>query len=546
MPFALLAIGLALHLYFTLRRSPIHGSGLLAGIQALIASNDFDWRQLALLQWIRRADFWLAAIAAGGLAFLNTWDFPIYVALFAGAFGLARYQRDGWSSRILTEFIENGAALGIAGILLYLPFYVGFSSQAGGVLPSLSFFTRGVNFWIMFAPLLVPILAWLAWLWSRRGNRAALRKGLIFSAALVGGLWLISYLFGGIVLSLSGIGNALAQSGSGIGAMLRDLGGLFLSLQYGELAPVYADSPLAMIWNSIGRRLSSPGTWLTLFAVIAGVWALLAARRTEHPHAPVDVTEQEYGLPSVHPFLLLLVLVGAGLALAPEYLYLRDQFATRMNTIFKFFFQVWILWSLAAAYATALIWQAVSSREVIFARITIALVVMMGLAYPIFGLGMRIHGMQPENMTLDGTAHIDRFNPDEMAAIRFLRQVPVGPVAEAVGGQYSGYARIATNTGLPTVLGWPGHQSQWRGGGAEMGSRQPDIQTLYETPRWSDAQTIIERYGIRYIYIGGLERGAYRVNEVKFQNTLTPVFQQGAVVIYEVPESITPAMGPQR
>jgi uncharacterized membrane protein len=79
-----------------------------------------------------------------------------------------------------------------------------------------------------------------------------------------------------------------------------------------------------------------------------------------------------------------------------------------------------------------------------------------------------------------------------------------------------------------------------------MGSRQPDIQRLYETPNWNDARDIIERYGIRYIYVGGMERGAYRVNEVKFQNFLTPVFQQGAVVIYEVPDSMLSGIGLQR
>jgi YYY domain-containing protein len=555
MPFALLAVGLALHLYLKLRRSPIDGIGLLAGMQGWIASTPVDWRQLALLQWVRRADFWLAAITAGGLAFLNTWDFPIYVALFAGAYSLAHFGCYGWNIRRITEFVENGAALGAAGILLYLPFYFGFSSQAGGVLPSLGFFTRGINFWIMFAPLLVPIILWLVWYWVRRGNRSALRTGLIFSAALIFGLWIISYLFGGLVLSLGGIGNSLTQAGSGIGATLRNLGGLFMSLQYGELASVYADHPTAVIWNSIGRRLASPGTWMTLYAIIAGAWALLAARQKGAGKDRARMVENEGILPSIHPFVLLLVLVGAGLALVPEFLYLRDQFATRMNTIFKFYFQVWILWSLVAAFATAILWQAVSLRWAIIGRGLIGLVIIMGLAYPFFALSMRIESMAPvetaedgrtrrnfsgifERITLDGTAHIDRFNPDEMAAIRYLRNAPLGIVAEAVGGQYSGFARIATNTGLPNVLGWPGHQSQWRGGGAEMGSRQPDIQTLYESPRWSDTLAIIQRYEIRYIYIGGLERSSYRINEGKFMNYLTPVFQQGSVVIYKVPDTL--------
>ncbi|HID24560.1 MAG TPA: NAD-dependent epimerase/dehydratase family protein, partial [Planctomycetaceae bacterium] len=47
---------------------------------------------------------------------------------------------------------------------------------------------------------------------------------------------------------------------------------------------------------------------------------------------------------------LLLVLTGALLTLAVEFVYLRDVFGTRMNTVFKFYFQTWALWGIAGAY----------------------------------------------------------------------------------------------------------------------------------------------------------------------------------------------------
>ena len=38
------------------------------------------------------------------------------------------------------------------------------------------------------------------------------------------------------------------------------------------------------------------------------------------------------------------------LTLFPEFLYLKDNFGVRINTVFKFYYQAWTLWSLAAAY----------------------------------------------------------------------------------------------------------------------------------------------------------------------------------------------------
>jgi uncharacterized membrane protein len=90
-------------------------------------------------------------------------------------------------------------------------------------------------------------------------------------------------------------------------------------------------------------------------------------------------------------------------------------------------------------------------------------------------------------------------------------------------------------TGLQTVLGWTGHEAQWRGSYEPQASRSEDIKKLYGTTRWDDAQAIIAKYNIRYVYIGNLERSALQVNEEKFQSHLKSIFQQGSTVIYEVP-----------
>ncbi len=93
-----------------------------------------------------------------------------------------------------------------------------------------------------------------------------------------------------------------------------------------------------------------------------------------------------------------------------------------------------------------------------------------------------------KDLSLDGTAYIGSYAPDDLSAIYWLRQAPDGVIVEAVGGSYSGYARMATYSGLPNVLGWPGHESQWRGGAVEMGSREADIETIYQSSRWEDTK----------------------------------------------------------
>ena len=83
-------------------------------------------------------------------------------------------------------------------------------------------------------------------------------------------------------------------------------------------------------------------------------------------------------------------------------------------------------------------------------------------------------------------------------------------------------------------LGWPGHESQWRGGYDPQGSRQVDIEMLYSTSDWETASAILARYNIRYVFVGSLERGEM-LREEKFKNNMRLSFQRGTVSVYEVP-----------
>jgi uncharacterized membrane protein len=206
-----------------------------------------------------------------------------------------------------------------------------------------------------------------------------------------------------------------------------------------------------------------------------------------------------------------------------------------MNTIFKFYFQAWMLWGIAVAFGTVVLLQTLRGIPGIIFKVGLTLVIGMALVYTFYGISTKTNGLKPvAGFNLDGTAYFERQSPDEMAGIRWLRDAPVGVVVEAVGGSYSEYARVATVSGQPNVLGWPGHESQWRGGSAEMGSRQSDIETIYRSGRWEEVKQLLEKYSIRYVFVGPLERSTYLVNEAKFDTYLEVVFRQGDVTIYEV------------
>jgi uncharacterized membrane protein len=134
---------------------------------------------------------------------------------------------------------------------------------------------------------------------------------------------------------------------------------------------------------------------------------------------------------------------------------------------------------------------------------------------------------------LDGNRFRELYQPYDYAGAEWLRTADKGVIAEAVGGSYSGYARMATVSGQQNVLGWVGHEYQWRGGGFEVGSRETDIRRLYESTQWEEALAIIQTYHIRYIVIGSYESSTYNVRDQKFSQNLPIVFQNEGLIIFD-------------
>ena len=168
----------------------------------------------------------------------------------------------------------------------------------------------------------------------------------------------------------------------------------------------------------------------------------------------------------------------------------------------------------------------------------LAVLLTMGLTYPLMAVNSRVSGFLSRSdpqLNLDGTTGSNYYplSADEKQAVLWLQQAPLGTLVEAVGGSYSNYARISSNSGQPALLGWPWHETQWRGSGEAAGSREMDISRFYATSSWPEADQIITQYGICYVVVGNLERNTYAVQDGKFNRYLAPVFQAGTITIFQ-------------
>lgn len=483
---------------------------LQAAVQVILAIAVYGFLLLLVAGELPNAFHWGTLLAAawmfGALAFLNTWDFPIYLSVIFFVV-LYRSRELGWRESLpLAAFTSLGVLLLSVG--LYLPWFPTFSSQAGGVLPNVGFPTKTQHFIVMFGPLLAPIVLWLIARIRRQG--AIPWRGLLaVSIGLPLCLWLVSWALSGAAMSLRGP--------EVVNAALELLG---------------AQSRSSFVQAALQRRLHRSWTALALGTMVALSWALVW-RRDAEPGSERDFVSRRDRRKAneVWPFVAISAGLGALLVLGPEFLYLRDLFGTRMNTVFKFYFAAWILWGLAAAYGSYRLWR----REGPLIRVGLALPVVLGLFYPVMSLMTRTGGFSLERArTLDGSVHLISSQPGDARAIDWLNQkVDRGVVAEAVGGSYSQYARISTYTGLATVLGWDFHEVQWRGSAELQGSRRSDIERLYTTRNWREAKDIVEQYEIDYVYVGSLERLRYGdVQENKFEAFLQPVYRDGETVIF--------------
>ncbi|MEJ2149430.1 MAG: DUF2298 domain-containing protein [Chloroflexota bacterium] len=414
------------------------------------------------------------AVCYGGLAFLNTWDLPTALFILIGA-AVIRQIATGEGPPLqridLVRPALNGAAILALGIVLYLPWYISFSSQAGGILPNALFPTRLHQFGVMFGPFLV-IIVWFLLDEARRHYQSMNWA----AGASIGGM---------VLLTLVAMMAALSFLALRIDPSLKS----FVLSVTGTATETLTDAAIAeqfpqAINTVIKYRLLHPLTSLFLTGALMLALARLLPRR--RPEAADD-------------------LITGGNA-SPRHIDPATGFV-------------------------------------------LLLLILAGLVYPVFAIpaktGPMIRTAGEPAPTLDGLDFVRRLQPDDYDAIRWLAEhaSPEDVVLEAVGGQYSYYGRVSAFTGLQTVMGWPGHERQWRGDRYPdyAGTREEDVQEIYNTTSIIRAMELLEKYGVTYVYVGQLERDPHYASPagiIKFSRYLAPAYQNGTVTIYRVDQPI--------
>jgi len=426
----------------------------------------------------------IGGLVVGSLRAVNTWDYPTY--LLVGLFGLLLGV--GLSRRRVWPLLWQGGLLVGGSVLFFLPYIQNY-------IPA---YTR-VRVW--------------------QGPRTPLHVYVL----LVG-----QFLFPLLTL--------MAVEGRGL---LRSA--FFLKERTLRLALAMGVVGLLLISLALGVY----GVPVALVALPVGA---AAAALAVEARAPVE-----------RRMVWLALGAAMGLALAVEIVVLEGDIG-RMNTVFKFYFQIWTL--LAVGTAAAVVWLAErmrgwteGGRQVWWGVMGVLL---FGMAlFPAMSIPAKVKDRFTDatGPTLDGMAYIQYartwdvagevdLSPDYGGIVWLQENVQGSPVIlEGLGArEYLWGNRISIYTGLPTVVGWRWHQVQQRmaANPGQVEQRHLDVNECYGTMDPDRAWQIIQKYGVRYIYIGPYERlyydprGLAKFGTMAADGRLRVVYNQGGVKIYEV------------
>jgi YYY domain-containing protein len=486
LPFVLLVVGAAISLY----RSP---------------------EPLDITFWLQRP---LALVAAamllGGLAFINTWDiaaltFVVVLTAFVSNFVRVR----ALTLDLFVQIASFAVPLVLLALLMFSPFLISIAgnSQADGIGAVVSSqgvpvpATRPFHLLLFWGPLFTLVLPFIGARILAQRQRVTGRVAALAAApgALVVTGWLLLFLFQ----------KATDNSKLGAGA------------------------------GGFGSQVADRGTaWITALFLVAALAAAIVAIWLEVT-ADGDRDERESPV-----FALSIAATALLLTLGTEFFYVGDVFNNRMNTVFKLYYEAWLLLAIAGGFSLYYL----ASGRFTFPRAgsyraawSVAVAVMLAGAalYPLGGTFNRIRPYDAAGHRSSGAgelAGLGHFSQDDRNAFAWLDDRAQGQdlvIAEAVDGDYKDGGRVSMATGMPTIIGWQGHEDQWRSGTCKpCAGRFQDVQTLYQTTDVGTMRQVLQKYNVTFVYVGELERKLYGTAGMEKFKSLQVAFTSGAVTIY--------------
>ena len=277
------------------------------------------------------------------------------------------------------------------------------------------------------------------------------------------------------------------------------------------------------------------------------------------------------------PQRLIALLIAAALAMTMmvELITYKGDIG-RMNTVFKFYLQVWVFLGVAAAASIAMLQtadgeQSSSSTQHAIRNTSLvtrppslpswwwmvfAALLFVGFLYPVTAAKAKVSDrFVPESPAgLNGMDYMraavyhdqNRALPLEFdrQAIEWLRENMQGSpvILEGNSPLYHWGSRVSIYTGLPTVIGWDWHQKQQRSivDGAIIDHRIETVRNIYNTRDVSVANTNLQRFRVSYIYVGDMERAFYdpqglaKFDTMAKAGQLEVVYENERVKIYKI------------
>jgi YYY domain-containing protein len=495
--------------------------------------------------WRHPIELWtlfLLALTTGALWPMNTWDFPTYIMLVAAALTIrACAQRGRLDFNVIVTAVLQFILVVMVGRLLFQPFH---SHYAGS--------NFGIELW--------------------KGSKTPLWAYLLIHGFFL--FVIVSYLIEEFL------------HGTGHNAIVRITR---LTLRYWR-----KDSRFQSLLDHLTYRQPTYGLMLDVVSVLFVILVLLLIWKPVVGLALFLTYVSALLLFSRRPSparQLTLSMIGLGLILTAivEIVVIKGDIS-RMNTVFKFYLQVWVLWAVASAVALPQL--AARLSRVRFDRIFVklpepaegsawtpeiaaafermrrpnanvgarvwwaafGLLLAACLLYPLTAAPVRMRDRFPDSTssTLNGTAYMqtsvyyDDGRPVplkwDQEAMEWLRQNVHGipTIAEASTPLYRWGSRVSIYTGLPAVIGWDWHQKQQRSAlpGQMIDKRIQDDNAIFASTDLEQLKTLLRQYDVQYIYVGPLERIYYAGDGINKFSQPSPlwklVYQNEQVQIFKV------------